>query len=184
MVEGLTQMTIERLQLYQKKNRSFPDRIIVYRDGVSEVCFHLLRHASSCLCASCQGQYSQVLTVELPKLQAAFRQISPKAPYKPSLTIVVCGKRHHARFWPPDAQHASRNGNTVPGTVVDKGITDIYNYDFYLQVRRREPLIISLYSLTISPSPFASTRPTTVSKGTSGRRTTSSSTTTTNSSRT
>ena len=37
MVESLTQMTIERLQLYRKKNRSLPERIIVYRDGVSEV---------------------------------------------------------------------------------------------------------------------------------------------------
>lgn len=26
------------------------------------------------------------------------------------------------------------NRNTVPGTVVDKGVTDIYNHDFYLQV--------------------------------------------------
>ena len=37
MVENLTRMTIERLQLYQKKNRRLPDRVIVYRDGVSEV---------------------------------------------------------------------------------------------------------------------------------------------------
>ena len=37
MVESLAQMTIERLQLYQKKNKRLPDRIIVYRDGVSEV---------------------------------------------------------------------------------------------------------------------------------------------------
>ncbi|TFK81085.1 Piwi-domain-containing protein [Polyporus arcularius HHB13444] len=115
MVEGLTQMTIERLQLYQKKNKRLPDRIIVYRDGVSE------------------GQYSQVIQHELPRLQAAFKQISPQQPYKPSLTIVICGKRHHARFWAPDAQNASRNGNTLPGTVVDKGVTDVYNFDWYLQ---------------------------------------------------
>lgn len=38
MVEGLTQMTIERLQLYQKKNGGkLPERIFVFRDGVSEV---------------------------------------------------------------------------------------------------------------------------------------------------
>ena len=34
-------MTIERLQLYHKKNRRLPERIIVYRDGVSEVRFRL-----------------------------------------------------------------------------------------------------------------------------------------------
>ncbi|KAI0370698.1 Piwi-domain-containing protein [Pilatotrama ljubarskyi] len=118
MVEKLTEMTIERLQLYKKKNGNrLPDRIFVYRDGVSE------------------GQYHLVLREELPKIQAAFKQISPKAPYKPTLTIAICGKRHHARFWPtaPGEANMTQNGNTVPGTVVDKGITDVYNNDFYLQ---------------------------------------------------
>ncbi len=76
-----------------------------------------------------------MIVEELPKLQAAFKQISPSTPYKPALTIIVCGKRHHARFFPQNTANASRNGNTLPGTVVDKGITDIYNFDFYLQVR-------------------------------------------------
>ncbi|CDO74313.1 hypothetical protein BN946_scf184800.g2 [Trametes cinnabarina] len=115
MVEKLTQMTIERLQLYQKRNNRLPDRIFVYRDGVSE------------------GQYALVLREELPKIQAAFKQISPRAPYKPTLTIAICGKRHHARFWPTAPGDMSRNGNTLPGTVVDKGITGIYDFDFYLQ---------------------------------------------------
>ncbi|KAI0354391.1 Piwi-domain-containing protein [Trametes cingulata] len=118
MVENLTAMTIERLQLYLKKNKRLPDRIFVYRDGVSE------------------GQYHLVLREELPKIQAAFKQISPKAPYKPTLTIAICGKRHHARFWPTASGDMTQNGNTVPGTVVDKGITDIYNHDFYLQAHQ------------------------------------------------
>ncbi|KAH9850924.1 Piwi-domain-containing protein [Lenzites betulinus] len=115
MVEKLTQMTIERLQVYQKKNKRLPDRVFVYRDGVSE------------------GQYHLVLQEELPKIQAAFKQISPKAPYKPTLTIAICGKRHHARFWPTAPGEMTNNGNTIPGTIVDKGITDVYNFDFYLQ---------------------------------------------------
>lgn len=49
------------------------------------------------------------------------------------LSIVVCGKRHHARFFPTDSQHADRNGNTRPGTVVDKGVTSVFDFDFYLQ---------------------------------------------------
>ncbi|KAI1794380.1 Piwi-domain-containing protein [Ganoderma leucocontextum] len=116
MVEGLTQMTMERLQLYKSKNDGkLPERIIVFRDSVSET------------------QYMQVIRHELPRLQAAFKQISPETPYKPKLSIIVCGKRHHARFWAPDSEHATKNGNTLPGTVVDKGITDVYLFDFYLQ---------------------------------------------------
>ena len=30
-------------------------------------------------------------------------------------------------------EEASRNGNTKPGTVVDKGVTDIFRFDYYLQ---------------------------------------------------
>lgn len=41
MVENLGPMMIERLQLYKKKNKALPERIFVFRDGVSEVriCF-------------------------------------------------------------------------------------------------------------------------------------------------
>lgn len=46
---------------------------------------------------------------------------------------MICGKRHHARFYPTKDADASKNGNTLPGTVVDKGITSVYNFDFYLQ---------------------------------------------------
>ncbi|KAF9817896.1 hypothetical protein IEO21_03090 [Rhodonia placenta] len=118
-VESLTQMMIERLQLYQKKNGGkLPDRILIYRDGVSE------------------GQYHLVVQEELPRIREAFRKISPQTPYKPKLTITVCGKRHHARFYPADPKDTSRNGNTLPGTVVDKGITDVYGFDYYLQAHQ------------------------------------------------
>jgi eukaryotic translation initiation factor 2C len=37
MVQELVKMMVERLQAYEKKTGVLPDRIIVYRDGVSEV---------------------------------------------------------------------------------------------------------------------------------------------------
>jgi eukaryotic translation initiation factor 2C len=37
MLDELTDMLVERLLVYEKKNKVFPDRIFVYRDGVSEV---------------------------------------------------------------------------------------------------------------------------------------------------
>jgi eukaryotic translation initiation factor 2C len=52
---------------------------------------------------------------------------------KPTLTITICGKRHHARFYPMKNEEASKNGNTKPGTVVDKGVTDVFRFDYYLQ---------------------------------------------------
>jgi len=118
MVQGLSAMMVERLSLYEKKSKALPERIIVYRDGVSE------------------GQYNLVLEKELPQILGAFKQFDTKSrtgPYRPSLSIIICGKRHHARFNATAQEHMSRNGNTVPGMVVDQGITDVYNHDFYLQ---------------------------------------------------
>ena len=61
----------------------------------------------------------------------AFARVSPKGgpqgkPYRPLLTIVICGKRHHARNWAADALADPKTGNTRPGTVVDQGITGVY----------------------------------------------------------
>ncbi|GJE99952.1 Piwi-domain-containing protein [Phanerochaete sordida] len=118
MVEGLAGLLEDRIRLYQKRTKSLPERILVYRDGVSE------------------GQYLLSLKHELPKIKKAcekFRSSDRKAPYSPTISFIVCGKRHHTRFFATEANQTTSNGNTQPGTVVDKGVTDIYNHDFYLQ---------------------------------------------------
>ncbi|KAJ3539650.1 hypothetical protein NM688_g6333 [Phlebia brevispora] len=118
MVEGLTEMMVERLQAYKEANPSTPPgKVIIYRDGVSE------------------GQYKLLLQDELPKILEAFRRMK----VKPKLSIIVCGKRHHARFPGTSKDNTVANGNTTPGTVVDQGVTDIYNHDFYLQVSASRP---------------------------------------------
>lgn len=71
---------------------------------------------------------------ELPQIFEAFKRIDAKNPrYHPTLSVVICGKRHNARFYPTDSEFADRNGNTRPGTVVDKGVTSVLDFDFYLQ---------------------------------------------------
>ena len=40
--------------------------------------------------------------------------------------MVSCSKHHLAKLWPVSSQFADQNGNTRPGTVVDKGITGVY----------------------------------------------------------
>ncbi|KAI0705527.1 argonaute-like protein [Earliella scabrosa] len=116
MIDDLTAMFEERLQAFRQRNNGvLPTRILVYRDGVSE------------------GQFSIVVREEMPKMREAFRRVAAGRAYSPKLTIVVCGKRHHTRFFPMDPQHAAQDGNPKPGTVVDRGATAVYEYDFYLQ---------------------------------------------------
>jgi eukaryotic translation initiation factor 2C len=75
-----------------------------------------------------KGQFNKVLVDELPEIKEAFKKFNTKErkiPYEPKLSIVICGKRHHARFYPTNSAFADRNGNTRPGTVVDKGVTAV-----------------------------------------------------------
>jgi len=116
MVTNLGRMTWERLMHYKQKNNKLPQRVLVYRDGVSE------------------GQFLTVVQEELPAIKLAFKKFdTAQAPYTPALTIVICGKRHHTRFYPVEAANADHNGNPRPGTVVDRGVTSVYHFDFFLQ---------------------------------------------------
>ncbi|KAI0117862.1 ribonuclease H-like domain-containing protein [Nemania sp. FL0031] len=120
MVSALTEMLESRLELWRSRGRhsAFPENILVYRDGVSE------------------GQYDEVLTNELPQLRAACRRKYPPADQArglPRMTIVVVGKRHHTRFYVTKESDADRSGNSRAGTVVDRGVTQARNWDFFLQ---------------------------------------------------
>uniref|UniRef100_A0A0W0FNM2 Putative argonaute-like protein n=1 Tax=Moniliophthora roreri TaxID=221103 RepID=A0A0W0FNM2_MONRR len=119
MVLELKEMMVERLLAYQAKSGSLPERVFVFRDGVSE------------------GQYDIVLSEELPQILEAFNRFNTrdrKTPYRPLLSVVICGKRHHARFYPTSSETADfKTKNTRPGTVVDKGVTGVFDFDFYLQ---------------------------------------------------
>ncbi|KAF8063268.1 argonaute-like protein [Lyophyllum atratum] len=118
MLGELDNMLVERLLAYERKNKVLPQRIFVFRDGVSE------------------GQFDSVIKEELPQILDAFKKLETKqrkTKYRPQLSIVICGKRHHARFYPTNSANADRNGNTRPGTVVDKGVTAVFDFDFYLQ---------------------------------------------------
>ncbi|KAJ3894462.1 argonaute-like protein [Lentinula edodes] len=117
MVTNLASMMVERIKVFSGLNGGkLPARILVYRDGVSE------------------GQFKTVVDEEMPAIQAACSKFSKaNAQYNPKLSIVICGKRHHTRFYPTDERNADNNGNPKPGTVVDQGVTAVYNFDFFLQ---------------------------------------------------
>jgi len=118
MIQYLDEQVAERLKMYVARNPSkkLPQRIIYFRDGVSD------------------SQYAQLEEKELPLIRKACAIASNNDPkYRPKIAIIVCGKRHHARFYPSDNNLTDGKGNSAPGTVVDRGVTSIANLDFYLQ---------------------------------------------------
>jgi len=99
----------------QRSNNKMPQRILVYRDGVSE------------------GMYETVKKHEIDAIKKACSEMGPN--YNPKVTFVAVQKRHHTRFFPnPEFRNdMDKSGNCVPGTVVETVVTHPYEYDFFLQ---------------------------------------------------
>ncbi|GJR92071.1 argonaute 1-like protein [Tanacetum coccineum] len=108
-------MVKELLISFRRATGQKPQRIIFYRDGVSE------------------GQFYQVLLYELDAIRKACASLEPN--YQPPVTFVVVQKRHHTRLFAQnhrDRNSVDRSGNILPGTVVDSKICHPTEFDFYL----------------------------------------------------
>ncbi|XP_073136369.1 protein argonaute 1B-like [Henckelia pumila] len=108
-------MIKELLVSFRRATGQKPQRIIFYRDGVSE------------------GQFYQVLLYELDAIRKACASLEPT--YQPTVTFVVVQKRHHTRLFANnyhDRYSVDRSGNILPGTVVDSKICHPTEFDFYL----------------------------------------------------
>ncbi|KAG1714626.1 Protein argonaute-2 [Nymphon striatum] len=113
IIHDLSTMVRELLIQFYKSTRFKPNRIIFYRDGVSE------------------GQFLQVLSHELLAVRDACMKLEPE--YRPGITFIVVQKRHHTRLFCSDKkEQIGKSGNIPAGTTVDVGITHPTEFDFYL----------------------------------------------------
>lgn len=111
----LEEIVIEQLKIYVKGNKDKPNKILFYRDGVSE------------------GQFPTVMHYELQAIRNACRKFGGATKYEPKITFLVVQKRHHIRLFPTDSRNSDdRNGNVQAGTIVDTTITHPSHIDFYL----------------------------------------------------
>lgn len=92
----------------------FPQQIIYFRDGVSE------------------GQFSHVIEQEVGEIKKMLKVIDPNTERLCKFVVIVASKRHHVRFFPKDNAGADRNGNPLPGTLVETGVTHPFENDFYM----------------------------------------------------
>ncbi|TPX63495.1 hypothetical protein SpCBS45565_g06583 [Spizellomyces sp. 'palustris'] len=111
IIKDLGGAVVELLRTFYQFCGSKPQRILFYRDGVSE------------------GQFGEVVREEelTPDRVSYFVE-----DYRPTVTFVIVQKRHHARFFPLRKEDADKSGNVLPGTVVETGITHPAEFDFYL----------------------------------------------------
>ncbi|KAK7331235.1 hypothetical protein VNO77_25454 [Canavalia gladiata] len=104
------EICLELVDCYRRMNGVRPEKIVVFRDGVSEY------------------QFDMVLNEELLDLKRAFQRLN----YFPTITLIVAQKRHQTRLFPEGWRDGSSSGNILPGTVVDSKITHPFEFDFYL----------------------------------------------------
>ncbi|GMI72986.1 argonaute 2 [Hibiscus trionum] len=104
------EMCLELVESYAHLNKVKPEKIVLFRDGVSE------------------GQFDMVLNEELMDLKSVFQRIN----YFPTITLIVAQKRHQTRFFPVGRNDGGPTGNISPGTVVDTTIVHPFEFDFYL----------------------------------------------------
>ena len=119
-------MVKELLIQFYRSTRFKPNRIILYRDGVSE------------------GQFQTVLQHELTAMREAC--IKLESDYHPGITYIAVQKRHHTRLFCSDKKEQSgKSGNIPAGTTVDVGITHPTEFDFYLCSHQGIQVIIFKY---------------------------------------
>ncbi|ORZ34800.1 Piwi domain-domain-containing protein [Catenaria anguillulae PL171] len=106
-------MVLELLQKFYLQTGTKPQRIIFYRDGISE------------------GQFTEVIRTEVTAIRKAFKALDPN--YEPKLTFIIVQKRHHTRFFPLEGAPMDRLGNPMPGLLVDCKVTHPFEFDFYIQ---------------------------------------------------
>ncbi|PWY92461.1 eukaryotic translation initiation factor 2c [Aspergillus heteromorphus CBS 117.55] len=92
-----------------------PTNVYYFRDGVSG------------------GQHQAVLEQEVFDMKAIFMKLT-KDQWKGKFTVVVANKRHHIRAFPKvgDRVSSDKNGNPVPGILIERDVTSPHDWDFLL----------------------------------------------------
>ncbi|KAK4977421.1 hypothetical protein LTR28_006932 [Elasticomyces elasticus] len=123
IIEEMRSMVEQRIGEWQSCNEDrLPAKILYYRDGVGT------------------SQYDEVLKKEAQAIYKAYDTVQSSTTAakqgekkKLKLTVVVVTKRHHTRFYSTPGMDIGENNNCVPGTLVDRGVTSLHCFDFFLQ---------------------------------------------------
>lgn len=95
IIEDLEEITREHLLYFFKMTNIKPERIVFFRDGVSE------------------GQFEQVKRSEILAIRRACKKLQQSG-YEPSITFLVVQKRHHTRMFPTNPRDSEDRNMNVP----------------------------------------------------------------------
>ncbi|KAK5048939.1 hypothetical protein LTR84_005360 [Exophiala bonariae] len=118
-IDNLGDLVYKRIKDYFERNHVQPDKLIIYRDGLSE------------------GQFRMCRETEYPSIQRGLDKVAQEFGFPKPKAILICAvKRHHTRLFPNEDSLkrglVDDNGNPPPGTMVDESITYGDGDDFFL----------------------------------------------------
>jgi eukaryotic translation initiation factor 2C len=93
-----------------------PKHIYYFRDGVSE------------------SEFLEVLQKEVLAIKKVAAECLKLNSWSGKMTVIVANKRHHLRAFPKptDKSCSDRNGNPLPGLLVNRDVTSPHGWDFLL----------------------------------------------------
>jgi len=109
LVDCLKVAFVKALRKFYEANHIWPDKVIVFRDGVGD------------------SQLSLSATYEAEQFKDAFHHISDQ--YSPGFAFIVVQKRINTRIF---FQAGKELDNPPPGSIVDHTVTKRDWYDFFL----------------------------------------------------
>ncbi|XP_054711719.1 piwi-like protein Ago3 [Uloborus diversus] len=113
MGDSLKMLFIASIRKYFEVNHRLPDKIVLFRDGVSD------------------GQMEFVSKYEVEQLVSCFKHFSND--YSPSLSVVVVQKRINTRMYAVTSDQRGKSlSNPPPGSILDHTVTRKKWYDFFL----------------------------------------------------
>uniref|UniRef100_A0A8D0EXT0 Piwi-like protein 2 n=1 Tax=Strix occidentalis caurina TaxID=311401 RepID=A0A8D0EXT0_STROC len=112
IADNLRLCLADALQHFHEMNHCLPQKIAVYRDGVSD------------------SQLNTVLKYEIPQMQKCFDAFEN---YQPSMVVMVVQKQISTNFYTLTAEQFA---SPPPGTVIDHTVTSSDWQDFFLLAHR------------------------------------------------
>ncbi|KAE9406783.1 Piwi-domain-containing protein [Gymnopus androsaceus JB14] len=121
VIQDLSEMVADAVNNFGEMNKAAPDRIILFRDGISE------------------GEFDTVSRQEISAIRDGIKLVWKSQGLNPNnmpkLSYIIVGKRHHVTFFPESGSVANDGrGNCVAGFVNDmEDFSNPITEDFYLQ---------------------------------------------------
>lgn len=128
IVKDLDNMIMELLEEFFKENNTYPENLIIFRDGISE------------------GQFEMIKQTEMPLIEKGITKVGKTMSVK--ITVIVTMKHHNTRFALTQCNIDGRRPtwNVPSGTVVDNTIVEPKYKMFYLN-SHFSPLVSTVTSV-------------------------------------